>query len=142
MSLSLFAAVLLLQTAAPSNGLICLSDPATGEVEVVLSHTGADGRLEVNLDGKWAPPRLEGRPEAAGLEWYQSGAPIVRDGVRYVRTERTTSPGGAVNRYYRHVGLHEDAPLFSVWPSGDVDLAVLVRQEGCEFQVYDREGEP
>lgn len=142
MSLSLFAATVLLQTAAPSNGLICLSDPATGEVEVVLSHTGADGRLEVNLDGKWGPPRLEGRPEAAGLEWYQSGAPIVRDGVRYVRTERTSSPGGAVNRYYRHVGLHEGAPLFSVWPSGDVDLAVLVRQEGCEFQVYDREGEP
>ena len=142
MSLSLFAAAVLLQTAAPSNGLICLSDPATGEVEVVLSHNGADGRLEVNLDGKWGPPRLEGRPEAARLEWYQSGAPIVRDGVRYVRTERTSSPGGAVNRYYRHVGLHEGAPLFSVWPSGDVDLVVLVRQEGCEFQVYDREGEP
>jgi len=133
MSLSLFAAAVLLQTAAPSNGLICLSDPATGE---------ADGRLKVNLDGKWGPPRLEGRPEAADLEWYQSGAPIVRDGVLYVRTERTSSPGGAVNRYYRHVGLHEGAPLFSVWPSGDVDLAVLVRQEGCEFQVYDREGEP
>lgn len=143
MSFSLFAAaVIVLQTAAPSNGLICLSDPATGAVEVVLSHTDADGRLEVNLDGQWGPPGLEGRPEADGLAWYRSGAPIVRDGVRYIQAERTSSPGGAVNRYFRHVGLHDGAPLFSLWPSGDIDLAVLVRQQGCQFRVYEREGEP
>ncbi|HWQ86059.1 hypothetical protein [Brevundimonas sp.] len=141
MSISLIAA-LLLQTAASPHGLICLSDPATGAVEVVLSHTGPDGRLEANLDGKWVPPRLEDRPEAAGLDWYQSGAPIVRDGVRYTRSDGTWSPGAAVNRYLRHVGLHEGAPLFSVWPGGDIDLAVLVRQDGCEFHVYDRERQP
>lgn len=143
MSISLLAA-LLLQTAAPVHGLICLSDPATGAVEVVLSHTRPDGRLEANIDGKWVPPRLEDRPEAAGLGWYRSGAPIVRDGVRYTRDEGggTWSPGAAVGRYLRHVGLHDGAPLFSLWPGGDIDLAVLVRQEDCEFQVYEREGEP
>lgn len=143
MSISLLAA-LLLQTAAPADGLICLSDPVTGEVEVVLSHTRPDGRLEVNIDGKWVPPRLEDRPEAAGLDWYRSGAPIVRDGMRYTRDEdgRTWSPGGAVNRYFRHVGLHDGAPLFSVWPGGDIDLAVLVRQDGCEFDVYSPDVEP
>ncbi|MDP3801440.1 hypothetical protein [Brevundimonas sp.] len=143
MSISLLAG-LLLQTAAPAHGLICLSDPATGEIEVVLSSTRPDGRLEANLDGKWVPPRLEDRPEAAGLDWYRSGAPIVRDGVRYARGAdgRTWSPGGAVGRYFRHVGLHDGAPLFSVWPGGDVDLAVLVRQEGCLFAVYERETPP
>lgn len=143
MSLNLITAIILQATAPSEWGLVCLADPRTGDVDVTRSRPGADGVLEANVDGKWIPARLEDRPEAAGLAWYQSGAPIVRDGVRYTRPSegRPWSPGGAVRRYFRHVGLHDGAPLFSVWPGGDIDLAVLVRQQECEFEVYSREPE-
>jgi hypothetical protein len=141
MSLSLIAAIILQATAPSEWGLVCLSDPRTGAVDVTQSRLGADGVLEANVDGKWIPARLEDRPQAAGLAWYKTGDPIVREGVRYTRDRegRTWSPGGAVGRYFRHVGLHDGAPLFSVWPGGDIDLAVLVHQQECEFAIYSPE---
>lgn len=138
MSPSLFAAIVLQVTAPSEWGLICLSDPRTGNVDVTQSRSGSGGTLEANVNGKWIPAKIEDRPEAASLAWYESGDPIIRDGIRYTRDPEggTWSPGGAVNRYLRHVGLHDGAPLFSVWPGGDIDLAVLVRQEDCVFDVY------
>ena len=139
MVLTLIAALIFQPAGQATTGFVCMSDPATGDVEIVMTRRNLDGVLEADIDGKWASARLEDRPEAANLDWYRSGAPIVRDGVRYVRTEQTSSHGTAVNRYFRHVGLHDGAPLFSVWPGGDIDLAVLVSQQGCVFHVYRRE---
>lgn len=135
-------ATLLMQSASPAYGVACRADPDTGEVDVTVARVGDDGTLMAPAsrhDRKWEPLGLEGRPEAAGLDWYEAGDPIVRDGVRYLPGPDTWSPGAAVNRYLRHAGLHEGAPLFSLWPGGDIDLAVLVRQEGCVFRTYERE---
>lgn len=131
--------VLLALQTQPDHDLVCLSDRATGDVEVAILQRdpGGDWRHRRD-DGQWAPPEMERRPEAQGLDWYEAGEPIVRDGIVYRPHGQTFSPGGAVNRYLRHVGLHEGAPLFSLWPGGDRDLAVLVSQKGCVFRVYDR----
>ncbi|RZJ46339.1 MAG: hypothetical protein EON87_05010 [Brevundimonas sp.] len=127
--------------AAPDPVLTCVSDPATGDVRVMLLFPAPDGEGRRTLDsaGQQSPVVLEDRPEAAGLDWYEAGTPIVRDGVTYRPNPHTFSTGGAVNRYLRHVGLHEGAPLFSIWPGGDIDLAVLVHQENCVFRVYGRD---
>lgn len=126
----------------PEYDVLCLADPGTGDVEVT-SIRRMPGRDWTMLDenGRWSSPDLDGRPEAAGLDWYRSGRPIARDGGIYRPVKGTWSAGGAVNRYFRHVGLHEGAPLFSFWPGGDIDLAVLVRQKGCVFHIYAREEE-
>lgn len=135
-------AVLALQ-AGPEHRLFCLADPASGEVEVALLQPAADGSWRrPGPAGAWTRAAMKGRPEAAGLDWYEAGEPIVRDGVRHLPAPQTWSPGGAVNRYLRHIGLHDGAPLFSIWPGGGRDLAVLVRQEGCVFRSYLREEAP
>ena len=128
----LLAAAMHLQPGPPLAQIVCESDPATGELDIFPI-------IE-------APAEPFAGPEAAGLDWYRTGEPIEIDGVRYEPVGSEWSPGGAVNRYLRHVGLHRGAPLFSVWPGGDIDLAVLVRQEGCVFRTYEQidevEGEP
>lgn len=113
---------LALQPGPPLAQMVCQSDPATGELDVFPVVA--------------APPEPFPGPEAAALDWYQTGEPLEIDGVRYEPAEQEWSTGGAVRRYLRHVGLYRGAPLFSLWPGGDVDMVVLVRQQGCVFRTY------
>ena len=120
----LISAALTLQPGPPLAQIICESDPATGELDI--------------FPITQAPAKPFPGPEAADLDWYRTGEAINHAGERYEPVGGEWSPGGAVNRYLRHIGLHEGAPLFSVWPGGDIDLAVLVRQQGCVFRTYAR----
>jgi hypothetical protein len=114
----------------------CLADPLTGEVVSTVSRAAAGGGREVLRDGVWSPAPTDG-PEAANLDWYVSGEDIVRDGHTYVRGEEWTAD--AFNRYLRHAGLYRGAAVMTIWPTGDVDLAVLVRQDGCLVRTYVRQ---
>jgi hypothetical protein len=116
--------------------LYCLADPLTGEITSTVSRAAPGGSREVLHDGVWAPVPTDG-PEAANLDWYKSGEDILRDGHTYVRGEAWTAD--AFNRYLRDAGLHRGAAIMTIWPAGDIDLAVLVRQEGCEVRTYVRQ---
>jgi hypothetical protein len=137
--LEILFAVLSLQSGgvqSEARRLFCLADPLTGEVTPTPSRATPGGRREVLRDGVWSPVPMDG-PEAVNLDWYVSGEDIVRDGHTYVRGEVWTAE--AFGRYLREAGLHRGAAIMTIWPAGDVDLAVLVRQDGCEVRTYVRQ---
>lgn len=137
--LKILIAVLSLQSGgvqSEERRLYCLADPLTGEVTRTVSRAAPGGGREVLHDGIWSPVPTDG-PEALNMDWYVSGEDIVRDGHTYVRGEAWAAD--AFNRYLRQAGLHRGAPVMTIWPAGDVDLAVLVRQEGCEVRTYVRQ---
>jgi len=115
----------------------CLADPVTGQVTSTLIRTLEGGVRQVLIDGDWQPEPPPG-PQAVDLDWYRSGEPIVRDGIRYLQDGDEWAPG-AVGRYLRDAGLYRGAAVMTIWPGGDIDLAVLVHQEGCIFRTYVRD---
>ena len=140
--LIILLAALSLQSGDVQSGerrLYCLADPLTGRVTPTSSRAAPGGGREVLQDGIWSPAPKDG-PEAANLDWYLSGEDIVRDGHTYVREEAWTAD--AFGRYLRQAGLHRGAAIMTIWPAGDIDLAVLVRQEGCEVRTYVRQDRP
>lgn len=137
--LSMLLVALLLQSGAVQSEerrLYCLADPLTGEVTTTVSRAALGGGREVLHDGVWLPAPTDGS-EALNLDWYVSGEDIERDGHTYVRGEVWTA--SAFGRYLRQAGLHRGAAIMTIWPAGDVDLAVLVRQDGCEVRTYVRQ---
>ncbi len=118
----------------PTWELFCVSD-ATGTIEPVVAAEAQDGSWRTLSEDSNFPAEPSDLPGARTKQWFAYGTEIEWAGVRYVPSG---SPTGvtALNRYLRHQGVLDGVPVYSWWPGGDRDLALLVDARGCVFQTY------